>query len=157
MNTNYDPFEKHRELIEYLMLGHMSSFSVNGHLASILGSSEVLLKEAAGALNEDQKHFLRIINNNTRTLHQHINTFITASLLIFKPQQLYLTSFHVAESVDRFIESITRNTQIQIRKDIPETLQEVEGDANLIDYAFSSMESIIKQIHPEGKGDVQIT
>lgn len=157
MDRNYDPFEKHRNLIEYLMLGHMSSFSVNTHLTSMLGYSEILLKGAVGPLNEDQKHFLSVINNNTRYLYKHINTFITASRLIFKPEQVYLSKVRLSESVDRFIKRITKGTEFQVHKDVPEKLQEVEGDASLIDYAIDNIEGILAQIHPEGKGELNIT
>jgi signal transduction histidine kinase len=156
MDTNYDPFEKHRDLIEYLMLGHMSSFLVNAHLNSILGYSDILLKGITGPLNEDQKHFVSIINNNTRYLHKHINTFITASRLIFKPQQVYISKFSPSELVDRFMQRITKSVELQIDKDIPENLQEVEGDASLIDYAIDNIEGIVAQIHPDGKGSVKI-
>jgi len=156
MDTNNDAFEKHRELIEYLMLGHMSSFSVNTHLTSILGYSEVLFKEAAGPLNDNQKHFLSIINNNIRYLHKHLNIFITASLLIFKPQQLYLTKFSLSETIDGFVKRIASTTEFQIDKDIPANLEAIEGDAILIGYAFASIEGIVMQIHPDGKGNVKI-
>jgi signal transduction histidine kinase len=156
MDTNYDPFRKHRKLIKYLMLGHMSTFSVNTHLTSMLGYSEILLKGAVGPLNEDQKHFLSIINNNTHHLHKHLNTFITATRLIFNPQQIYISKFSPSESVDRFIERITKGTEFQIDKDISENLHEIEGDASLIDYAIDNIEGIVTQIHPDGKGNVKI-
>lgn len=156
MNTKSDPFEKHRNLIEYLMLGHMSSFSVNSLLVSMLGYSEVLLKEAVGPLSDDQKHFLSIINNNTHRLHKYLNTFITASRLIFKPQQLYISKFSISDSVTRFIERIQKDTEFQINKVIPEDLQGVEGDASLIDYAIDNIDGIVTQIHPDGKGNINI-
>lgn len=156
MGANYDPFEKHRELIEYLMLGHISSFSVNTHLSSMLGYSEILRKEAAGPLNEDQKHFLSIISHNTRYLHKLLNTFITASRLIFKPQQTYISKFSISEPVERFIKRITNNTEFRVNTDIAENLDDVEGDASLIDYAMDNIEGIITQVHPDGKGEVTI-
>ena len=157
MDTNYDPFEKHRNLIEYLMLGHISSFSVNTHMNSMIAYSEIMLKEVTGPLNEDQKQFLSVINNNARYLYKHINTFITASRLIFKPEQVYLSKFRLSEPIDRFIKRITKSTEFKVDKVVPENLQEVEGDASLMDYAFDNIEGIVAQIHPEGKGDVKVT
>lgn len=156
MDTNYDPFEKHHNLIEYLMLGHISSFSVNTHLASMLGYSEILLKEAAGPLNEDQKHFLSIISHNTRYLHKLLNTFITASRLIFKPQQTHISKFNMSETVERFIKRVTKDTEFRVNTDIVENLEDIEGDASLIDYAMDNIEGIVTQVHPDGKGEVKI-
>ena len=122
----------------------------------MLGYSEILLKEVAGPLNDDQKQFLSIINNNTYRLHKYLNTFITASRLIFKPQQFYVSKFSISEAVARFTKRIQKDTEFQINKDIPEDLQDIEGDASLFDYAIENIDGIVRQIHPDGKGDINL-
>lgn len=157
MDTEYDPFEKHRALIEYLMLGHMSSFSVNTHFSSVIGYSTVLLKEVVGPLNDEQKKFLEVINHNTRYLYKHINTFITAARLIFNPQQVYVSTFDLLEMMDRFVKRIAESSEFHIEKDLPEDLRVVEGDANLIDYAMENLAGIVMQIHPDRKGSLKLS
>ncbi len=156
METIDDPFEKHRELIAYLMLSHMSSFSVMTYLTSMLGHSHILRSEALGALNERQRESLDIVINNTERLQEHLGVFITTTRLVFAPGRIYEIDCNILSIIDDFIKRTQKTTDFQIETKTPEYIPVFKADDNLIQHAINCIGRIIKQIHPTHKGQVKI-
>jgi PAS domain S-box-containing protein len=102
-------------------------------MTSIRGYTDVLLMGAAGALNENQAHFLKIIKNNTERLNILVNDLLDISRIesgrvTLSPQPLDLRE--VAEDV---IEDVLRRSQeenkpMALSLDAPKRLPLVYGD-----------------------------
>ena len=118
-------------------------------MTAIKGYVEVLLMGAAGAVNENQSHFLNIVKNNIDRLNILVNDLldisrIEAGRVILTPQPLDLRE--IAEDV---IGDVLRRSQeegkpMAVSLDAPKTLPHVMGDAerirqvidNLVDNAY---------------------
>jgi GAF domain-containing protein len=118
-------------------------------MTSIRGYADILLMGAAGALNENQSHFLQIIKNNTERLNILVNDLldisrIEAGRVILAPQPLDLRE--VAEDVlaDVLRRSQEENKPMGISLEAPKELPRVFGDServrqildNLVDNAY---------------------
>jgi len=142
-------------------------------MTSIRGYVDVLLMGAAGALNENQTHFLSIVKNNTERLNILVNDLLDVSRIesgrvTLSPQALDLRE--VAEDViaDVLRRSQEENKPMALSLDAPKKLPRVYGDAervrqimgNLVDNAYHYTPengTIIVQIQPlNGGHEVQV-
>ena len=118
-------------------------------MTSIRGYADILLLGAAGALNENQSHFLQIIKNNTERLNILVNDLldisrIEAGRVTLTSQPLDLRD--VAEDViaDILRRSQEENKPMAVSLDAPQELPRVLGDServrqildNLVDNAY---------------------
>jgi len=142
-------------------------------MTSVRGYVDVLLMGAAGALNENQTHFLNIVKNNTERLNILVNDLLDISRIesgrvTLSPQALDLRE--VAEDV---IEDVLRRSQeenkpMALSLEAPKKLPRVYGDVervrqilgNLMDNAYHYTPengTIIVHIHPlNGGREVQV-
>jgi signal transduction histidine kinase len=142
-------------------------------MTSIRGYVDVLLMGAAGAVNENQAHFLSIVKNNTERLNILVNDLLDISRIesgrvTLSPQALDLRD--VAEEV---IEDVLRRSQeenkpMALSLDAPKKLPAVYGDmervrqimANLVFNAYHYTPengTITVQIHSlNGGHEVQV-
>jgi signal transduction histidine kinase len=141
-------------------------------MTSIRGYVDVLLMGAAGAVNENQTHFLNIIKNNTERLNILVNDLLDVSRIesgrvTLSPQALDLRE--IAEDVigDVLRRSQEENKPIALSLEAPKKLPHVYGDiervrqilGNLVDNAYHYTPengTIIVQIHPNGGKEVQV-
>jgi len=142
-------------------------------MTSIRGYVDVLLMGAAGALNENQTHFLNIVKNNTERLNILVNDLLDVSRIesgrvTLSPQALDLRE--VAEDVigDVLRRSQEENKPMALSLDAPRKLPRVYGDVervrqvlgNLVDNAYHYTPengTIIVRIHPlNGGHEVQV-
>lgn len=142
-------------------------------MTSIRGYVDVLLMGAAGALNENQAHFLKIVKGNTERLNILVNDLLDISRLesgrvTLSPQALDMRE--VAEDVigDVLRRSQEENKLVALSLDAPKKLPLVLGDAervrqilaNLVDNAYNYTPengTITVQIHPlNGGHEVQV-
>ena len=142
-------------------------------MTSIRGYVDVLLMGAAGAMNENQAHFLKIVKGNTERLNILVNDLLDISRLesgrvTLSPQALDLRE--VAEDVigDVLRRSQEENKPIALSLDAPKKLPYVFGDAervrqvlaNLVDNAYHYTPengTILVQLHPSNGGsEVQV-
>lgn len=142
-------------------------------MTSIRGYVDVLLMGAAGALNENQAHFLSIVKNNTERLNILVNDLLDVSRIesgavTLSPQALDLRE--VAEDVigDVLRRSQEENRPMALSLDAPRKLPRVYGDmerirqilGNLVDNAYNYTPengTIIVRIHaPNGGHEVQV-
>ncbi len=118
-------------------------------MTSIRGYVDILLMGAAGALNENQTHFLSIVKNNTERLNILVNDLldisrIEAGRVTLSPQSLDLRD--VAEDVlaDVLRRSQEENKPMAFSLEVEKDLPRVRGDAerirqvlgNLVDNAY---------------------
>jgi GAF domain-containing protein len=142
-------------------------------MTSIRGYVDVLLMGAAGALNENQTHFLNIVKNNTERLNILVNDLLDVSRIesgraTLSPQAIDLRE--VAEDVigDVLRRSQEENKPMAMSLDAPKRLPRVYGDmervrqilSNLVDNAYHYTPengTIIVRIHTQNSGhEVQV-
>jgi PAS domain S-box-containing protein len=141
-------------------------------MTSIRGYVDILLMGAAGALNENQTHFLEIVKNNTDRLTILVNDLldisrIEAGHVILSPQSLDLRA--VAEDVlaDILRRSQEENKPMAFSLDAAKDLPRVRGDAervrqilgNLVDNAYHYTPQngrITVHLHAENGTEVQV-
>ncbi|MDX1379000.1 MAG: GAF domain-containing protein, partial [Anaerolineales bacterium] len=142
-------------------------------MTSIRGYTDVLLMGAAGAMNENQSHFLNIIKSNTERLNILVNDLLDVSRIesgrvTLSPQALDLRD--VAEDV---LEEVLRRSQeenkaMALSLDAPKRLPPVHGDLERVRQVMSNLVfnayhytpengTITVRIQPvEGKSEVQV-
>ncbi|HEY5729420.1 MAG TPA: ATP-binding protein, partial [Anaerolineales bacterium] len=113
-------------------------------MTSIRGYTDVLLMGAAGAMNENQAHFLNIIKNNTERLNILVNDLLDVSRIesgrvTLSPQALDLRN--LAEDV---IEDVLRRSQeenkpMALSLDAPRKLPPVYGDMERVRQVLSNL------------------
>jgi len=118
-------------------------------MTSIRGYVDVLLMGAAGAMNENQSHFLNIVKGNTERLNILVNDLLDISRIesgrvTLSPQALDLRE--IAEDVigDILRRSQEENRPVALSLDAPKKLPPVYGDServrqilsNLVDNAY---------------------
>jgi GAF domain-containing protein/nitrogen-specific signal transduction histidine kinase len=141
-------------------------------MTSIRGYVDILLMGAAGALNENQTHFLGIVKNNTERLNILVNDLldisrIEAGRVTLSPQPLDLRD--VAEDVlaDMLRKSQEENKPMAFSLNTGKDLPRIRGDAervrqilgNLVDNAYHYTPEngqITVHLHSENGSEVQV-
>lgn len=119
-------------------------------MTSIKGYVDILLMGAAGALSENQTHFLEIVRSNTDRLSVLVNDLLDISRIEAGRVSLSLQPVDLREVADDVVAEILRRSQeeskpMAIMVDAPPDLPRVTGDlervrqiiANLVDNAYS--------------------
>ncbi|HSB01083.1 MAG TPA: GAF domain-containing protein [Anaerolineales bacterium] len=118
-------------------------------MTSIRGYVDVLLMGAAGAVNENQAHFLSIIKNNTERLNILVNDLLDISRIESGRVTLSPQALDLREIAEDVIEDVLRRSQeenkpMALSLDMPKKLPHVYGDiervrqilGNLVDNAY---------------------
>jgi PAS domain S-box-containing protein len=118
-------------------------------MTSIKGYVDILLMGAAGALNENQLHFLDIVRTNTERLSVLVNDLLDISRIEAGRISLSLQSVDLREMANDVIVDITRRSQEENKPmtftlDAPDELPLVNGDiervrqilGNLVDNGY---------------------
>ncbi len=132
-------------------------------MTSIRGYVDILLMGAAGALNENQTHFLSIVKNNTERLNILVNDLldisrIEAGRVTLAPQSLDLRD--VAEDVlaDLLRRSQEENKPMAFALDAAKNLPRAQGDADRIRQVMGNLVSNAYHYTPEnGQITVRVT
>ncbi len=106
-------------------------------MTSIRGYVDVLLMGAAGALNENQEHFLKIVKSNTERLNILVNDLLDVSRIesgqiTLSHQSLDLRNLTEDILADSLRRSQEENKSISFSIDAPKTLPLVYGDMERI-------------------------
>ncbi|MEP6893986.1 MAG: GAF domain-containing protein [Chloroflexota bacterium] len=142
-------------------------------MTSIRGYTDVLLMGAAGAMNENQTHFLSIIKSNTERLNILVNDLLDVSRIESGKVTLSPQALDVREIAEDVIEDVLRRSQEEnkpmgLSLDVPPKLPFVYGDmervrqilANLVSnaYHYTPENGTIKvQVQPlNGGHEVQV-
>src|ERR1035437_7010702 len=118
-------------------------------MTSIKGYEDILLMGAAGALNENQLHFLDIVRTNTERLSVLVNDLLDISRIEAGRISLSLQSVDLREMANDVIVDISRRSQEEHKPmtfmlDAPADLPLVNGDVervrqilgNLVDNSY---------------------
>ncbi len=141
-------------------------------MTAIKGYVDILLLGAAGAINENQSHFLDVVKNNIDRLNILVNDLldvsrIEAGRVILSPQPLDLRDVSEDIIADILRRSQEENKPMALSLDAPRLLPRVFGDAervrqiidNLVDnaYHYTPENGTIKvHIQPVGTTEVQV-
>ncbi len=106
-------------------------------MTSIKGYVDILLMGAAGALNENQLHFLDIVRTNTERLSVLVNDLLDISRIEAGRISLSLQSVDLREMANDVIVDITRRSQEENKPmtftlDVPDELPLVNGDVERV-------------------------
>ncbi|MFN8412157.1 MAG: GAF domain-containing protein [Anaerolineales bacterium] len=140
-------------------------------MTAIKGYVDILLMGAAGALNENQAHFLDIVHSNIDRLNILVNDLldisrIEAGRITLSPQPVNLRD--VAEEVLQEVMRRSQNEEkpMAVSLDAPQKLPPVMGDtervrqiiANLVDnaYNYTPQNGIIRVGIRQVNGDIQV-
>ncbi len=96
-------------------------------MTSIRGYVDVLLMGAAGAVSENQRHFLDIVKSNTERLNILVNDLLDISRIEAGRVTLSTTAVDMREIADEVVKDVTRRTQEEGK---PMTVA-LEAEANL--------------------------
>ena len=118
-------------------------------MTSIKGYVDILLMGAAGALNENQTHFLDIVRSNTDRLSVLVNDLLDISRIEAGRVSLALQPLDLREVADDVVSDVLRrsseeNKPMGLTLDAPPDLPRINGDlervrqilANLVDNAY---------------------
>lgn len=113
-------------------------------MTSIRGYTDVLLMGAAGALNENQVHFLSIIKNNTERLNILVNDLLDISRIESGRVTLSPQSLDLREVAEDVIDDVLRRSQdenkpMALSLDAPRKLPLVFGDMERVRQVMSNL------------------
>ncbi|GIK43349.1 MAG: hypothetical protein BroJett011_71820 [Chloroflexota bacterium] len=152
-----EKFEQNYELMEYLALHHISSFSVRTPLTAIIGYSELLLKELHGPMNEQQRAGLEGIHHVAEQLLEQINIFLDATPFIFDKKKLYLSDVNLLQVISSCLSQVQEKAKFQVIQDIPASLPTIKADEGQIYKALYSIVELVRQIHPTSEGRIDLS
>ncbi|GAB4423037.1 MAG: hypothetical protein Kow002_12550 [Anaerolineales bacterium] len=123
-------------------------------MTSIRGYVDVLLMGAAGALNENQEHFLKIVKNNTERLNILVNDLLDVSRIesgriTLSPQSLDLRSLTEDVLADILRRSQEENKPIAFSLEAPKKLPRVYGDVERIRQVIGNLVENAYRYTPE--------
>ncbi len=142
-------------------------------MTSIRGYTDVLLMGAAGALNENQAHFLNIIKSNTERLNILVNDLLDISRIESGRVTLSPQALDLRELAEDVIEDVLRRSQeenkpMALSLNAPKKLPLVYGDMERVRQVLSNLifnsyhytpenGTITVHIHPlNGENQVQV-
>ncbi|NJC95031.1 MAG: GAF domain-containing protein [Anaerolineae bacterium] len=113
-------------------------------MTSIRGYTDVLLMGAAGALNENQTHFLNIIKNNTERLNILVNDLLDISRIESGRVTLSPQALDLREITEDVIEEVLRRSQEEnkpmgLSLNTPKKLPRVFGDIERVRQVLSNL------------------
>ncbi|MEW6092778.1 MAG: ATP-binding protein, partial [Chloroflexota bacterium] len=119
-------------------------------MTSIKGYVDILLMGAAGALNENQTHFLDIVRSNTERLSVLVNDLLDVSRIEAGRASLSIQPIDLREVAEDVVADTVRRSQeenkpMELTVDAPPDLPRVSGDlervrqifGNLVDNAYN--------------------
>lgn len=132
-------------------------------MTSIRGYVDILLMGAAGAVNENQTHFLQIVKNNTERLNILVNDLldisrIEAGRVTLTPQSLDLRDVAEDMLADILRRSQEENKPMAFSLNAAKNLPRVQGDSERIRQVLGNLVSNAYHYTPEnGQITVHIT
>ena len=124
-------------------------------MTSIRGYTDVLLMGAAGAMNENQAHFLKIIKSNTERLNILVNDLLDVSRIESGRVTLSPQALDLREVAEEVIEDVLRRSQeenkpMALSLDAPKKMPHVYGDMERVRQALSNIVFNAYHYTPEG-------
>ncbi|MCB9113151.1 MAG: GAF domain-containing protein [Anaerolineales bacterium] len=140
-------------------------------MTAIKGYVDILTMGAAGAMNENQMHFLEVVRNNIERLNFLVTDLLDISRIESGRVKLERTSVNLYEIAEEVVSEVLRRSQndskpIALSLDAPKNLPHIQGDgarvrqiiSNLVNNAYNYTPengTILVNIRPED-GEVQV-
>lgn len=124
-------------------------------LTSLRGYVELLLREGAGPINEEQREFLIVVKNNSLRLARFIDNLldvakIEAGKIELHPERLRLQDLALEMTV--VFRPIAQEKQVDFRVDIPPPLRPIQADADkLLEVLTNLLSNAFKFTGPQGQ------
>ncbi len=128
-------------------------------MTSIKGYTDLLFLEAAGRVNESQRHFLNIIKSNADRLSFLVNDLLDISRIETGRVQLDIKPLQIGKVIDEVVTSLEGQVQekhLGLSVDVPEGLPMVQGDRDRIAQILFNLVTNAYQYTPEG-GQITIS
>ena len=128
-------------------------------LTSIKNAVDIVLKETAGGINENQGRFLSMANRNIDRLTGLINELLDISKIESGTIKIDLGPLDLGIPLDIVITSLTskaREKSISIHKEIPSDLPQAYGDSDKLQQIFINLLDNAIKFTPEG-GEVYVS
>ncbi len=142
-------------------------------MTSIRGYTDILLMGAAGALNDNQKHFLDIVKTNTERLNTLVNDLLDISRIEAGRVTLSLQALDLREIANDVISDVLRRSQeenkpMEVQVDAPKKLPRALGDmervrqilGNLVDnayhYSHANGQIVVHMVQMNGSVQVDV-
>ena len=138
--------------------------SVVGHelrtpLTSMKNAVDIILGEMAGAINEDQRRFLSMVDRNIDRLSGIISDLLDISRIESGRIKIELRPLDLDAPFDRAMASLksrAKEKSISIHKEIPSDLPQAYGDSDKIEQIFINLLDNAIKFTPEG-GKIWLT
>ncbi|NDJ35905.1 MAG: GAF domain-containing protein, partial [Chloroflexi bacterium] len=107
-------------------------------MTSIKGYADLLLLQAAGEINDEQRRFLEVIKSNADRLTALVNDLLTISSIEQQDIDLDLRDVHVGEVISDVLDTYAFRMSNDLKKtltlamDVPDDLPTVQGDYDRI-------------------------
>jgi PAS domain S-box-containing protein len=131
-------------------------------MTSIKGYVEILLMGAAGALSEQQAHFLQVVKMNTERLAVLVNDLLDISQIEAGRVMLSMQALNLEEIADQAISELKRRSgddqkPVTIEKEIQPGLPRVYGDIERLRHIFNNLlDNAYLYNSPEGRITVRM-
>ncbi|MBK8574900.1 MAG: HAMP domain-containing protein [Elusimicrobia bacterium] len=124
-------------------------------LTSLRGYVELLLREGAGPINDEQREFLIVIKNNSLRLARFIDNLldvskIEAGKLELHPERIRLQDLALEMTV--VFRPIAQEKQVDFQSEIPFSLRPIQADADkLLEVLTNLLSNAFKFTPPQGR------
>ena len=128
-------------------------------LTSMVGYLEILLEQEAGDLNEDQLHFLEIVDRNSRRLNELIEDVLVTSRIDTGRLSLEPTTVDIGQLVAERLESINGAAEqkgVELRVALAERVPQLWADPMRLGQVVDNLLSNAIKFTPAG-GTVDVT
>jgi PAS domain S-box-containing protein/diguanylate cyclase (GGDEF)-like protein len=128
-------------------------------LTSIKNAVDIVLKETAGGINENQGRFLSMANRNIDRLTGIINELLDVSKIESGTLKIDLKPLDLSIPLDMAIACLSsraREKSISIHKEIPSDLPQAYGDSDKLQQIFINLLDNAIKFTPEG-GEIRVT
>jgi K+-sensing histidine kinase KdpD len=137
--------------IPRFLLDYFDSSTIRTPLTCIQGYTDVMLKEIAGPLTDDQKHYLEIIRQSAEELNKHFSLVMNNQHYIAWDQQAFPGQFNVNEITSDFEEIIQHFPPMTVAVQVSDDSLPLWVDRRHLYNAFRSIAEFAVQTYDEKK------
>ncbi|MCD6413193.1 MAG: HAMP domain-containing protein [Elusimicrobia bacterium] len=137
---------------------HSITHDLRSPMTSIRGFLEILLDETVGELNDEQKNFLRIMDESSEKLLTMINNLLDISKLEAGKMVLSLSDVDLPKMAKHLVDFFwpqAKNLKIDLSMEVAGEVRPIKADENLIERVITNLISNAIKFTPEG-GSVKI-
>lgn len=138
----------------------VASHEINTPLASVQSTTDLLLENEIGELNEQQIRCLKMIRGDVIRLRQLLKDMLDLSVLDRDESNLerrrYVKLPYIARKVADSFEWLAKERQVELSVTVPETLPDVQGDRDRITQVLVNLVDNALRFTPAG-GKVELS